>query len=35
MLDRIPHHSTIISINGESFKRKAGVLAAPAKITKH
>jgi hypothetical protein len=26
---------TIISINGESFKRKAGVLAAPAKITKH
>jgi len=39
MLDRILHHSIIVSINGESFrlknKRKAGVLAAPAKITKH
>src|SRR5215467_7034506 len=35
MLDRILHHSTIVSINGESFrlkdKRKAGVLGAPAK----
>jgi len=39
MLDRILHHSIIVSINGESFrlkdKREAGVLAAPAKITKH
>ena len=34
-LDRILHHSIIVSINGESFrlkdKRKAGVLAAPVK----
>ena len=39
MLDRILHHSIIVSINGESSrlkdKRKAGVLAAPAKITRH
>jgi DNA replication protein DnaC len=39
MLDRILHHSIILSINGESFrlkdKRKAGLLAAPAKPTKH
>jgi len=39
MLDRILHYSIIVGINGESFrlkdKRKAGVLAAPAKITKH
>src|SRR5271156_2470362 len=39
MLDRILHHSIIVSINGESFrlkdKRKAGLLAASAKATKH
>src|SRR5271157_129153 len=39
MLDRILHHSIIVSINGESFrlkdKRKAGVLSAPARIAKH
>ena len=39
MLDRILHHSIIVNINGESFrlkdKRKAGLLAAPAKATKH
>ena len=39
MLDRVLHHATIVSINGESFrlkdKRKAGVLAAPRKIAKH
>jgi DNA replication protein DnaC len=39
VLDRILHHSIIVSINGESFrlkdKRKAGVLAAPRKIAKH
>jgi hypothetical protein len=39
MLDRILHHSTIVSINGESFrlkdKRKAGLLAAPLKASKH
>src|SRR5271155_1363488 len=39
MLDRILHHSIIVSINGESFrlkdKRKAGLLAAPGKTTKH
>jgi IstB-like ATP binding protein len=33
MLDRVLHHSAIVSINGESFrlkdKRKAGLLAAP------
>jgi DNA replication protein DnaC len=38
MLDRVPHHSTIVSINGESYqikdKRKAGVLA-PMKAAKH
>jgi DNA replication protein DnaC len=36
---RILHHSNIVSINGDSFrlkdKRKAGLLAAPAKVTKH
>jgi DNA replication protein DnaC len=35
MLDRIRHHSTIVSINGESFrlkdKRRAGLLAATNK----
>jgi DNA replication protein DnaC len=35
MLDRILHHSTIVSINGESFrlkdKRKAGLLGKTAK----
>jgi len=35
MLDRILHHSTIVSINGESYrlkdKLKAGVLGASAK----
>jgi DNA replication protein DnaC len=35
MLDRILHHSTIVSISGDSFrlkdKRKAGVLAASGK----
>ncbi len=39
MLDRLLHHSTIVSINGESYrpkdKRKAGLLAAPAKAAKH
>ena len=39
MLDRVLHHSTIVSINGESFrlkdKRKAGLLAAPGKMAKH
>jgi hypothetical protein len=39
MLDRILHHSTIVNINGESFrlkdKCKAGRLTAPAKIAKH
>ena len=39
MLDRILHHSTIVNINGESFrlkdKRKAGLLTAPGKIAKH
>ncbi len=39
MLDRILHHSIIVSINGESFrlkdKRKAGLLAATAKTAKH
>ena len=38
MLDRILHHSIIVSINGESFrlkdKRKAGLLPAPGKIAK-
>jgi DNA replication protein DnaC len=35
MLDRVLHHSTIVSINGESFrlkdKRKAGLIAISAK----
>ena len=39
MLDRILHHSTIVNINGESFrlkdKRKAGLLAGPAQTVKH
>ena len=39
MLDRILHHSIIVSINGESFrlkdKRKAGLLAAQARTAKH
>ena len=38
MLDRILHHSIIVSINGESFrlkdKRKAGLLGAQAKGAK-
>jgi hypothetical protein len=39
MLDRILHHSTIVSVNGESYrlkdKRKAGLIIAPSKSTKH
>jgi len=39
MLDHDFHHSTIVSINGESYrlkdKRKAGLLPAPARGTKH
>jgi DNA replication protein DnaC len=39
MLDRILHHSTIVNINGESFrlkhKRKAGLLAGQAQTGKH
>ncbi len=39
MLDRILHHSIIVSINGESFRlkdeRKAGLLAAPTRTAKH
>lgn len=39
MLDRILHHSTIVSINGESYrlkdKRKAGVLAPAGKAARH
>jgi DNA replication protein DnaC len=39
MLDRIVHHSIIVSINGESFRlkdrRKAGVLAVSPKLAKH
>ena len=39
MRDRILHHSIIVNINGDSFrlkdKRKAGLLAAPAKAAKH
>jgi DNA replication protein DnaC len=39
MLDRVLHHSTIVSINGESFrlkdKRKAGLIAISAKPAKH
>ena len=38
MLDRILHHSTIVNINGESFrlkdKRKAGVLGGSGKSGK-
>ncbi len=34
MLDRLLHHSTVISIQGESYrlkdKRRAGILAKPA-----
>ena len=39
MPDRILHHSTIVNINGESFrlkdKRKAGLLTAPTRTPKH
>lgn len=39
MLDRVLHHSTIVNINGESYrlkdKRKAGLFTAPSKSTKH
>jgi len=39
MLDRILHHSIIVSINGESFrlkdKRRAGLIGTPAKTAKH
>jgi hypothetical protein len=39
MLDRVLHHSIIVTINGESFrlkdKRKAGLLAATTKTAKH
>ena len=39
MLDRVLHHLTIVSINGESCwlkdKRKAGLLPAPARSAKH
>jgi DNA replication protein DnaC len=39
MLDRVQHHSTIVSINGESYRlkenRKAGLLTASAKASKH
>ena len=39
MLDRILHHSTIVNINGESFrlkdKRRAGLLGASTKSVKH
>jgi DNA replication protein DnaC len=35
MLDRTLHHSTIVNINGESFrlkdKRRAGILSKPTK----
>jgi hypothetical protein len=38
MLDRVLHHSIIVSVNGESFrlrgKRKAELLATPAKATR-
>jgi DNA replication protein DnaC len=38
MLDRVPHHSTIVSISWESYrlkdKRKAGALA-PISAAKH
>jgi DNA replication protein DnaC len=38
MLDRILHHSTIININGESYrlkdKRKAGLMPKSIKATK-
>jgi DNA replication protein DnaC len=38
MLDRILHHSIIVSINGESCrlkdKRKAGMLGSPARIAR-
>ena len=33
MLDRIPHHATVVQITGESYrlkdKRRAGILARP------
>ena len=39
MLDRVLHHSIIISIKGESYrlkdKRKSGLIPAPARSTKH
>jgi len=39
MLERILHHSTIVNINGESFrhkdKRQAAVLGASIKSAKH
>jgi DNA replication protein DnaC len=39
MLDRVLHNSTIVSINGESYrlkdKRKAGLLSTPSKAAKH
>jgi hypothetical protein len=38
MLDRVLHHSIIISINGESYrlkdKRKAGLIAKPHRLVK-
>ena len=37
MLDRILHHASVVQISGESYrlkdKRRAGILARPAKIT--
>ncbi len=39
MFDCVLRHSTIINIKGESYrlkdKRKAGLLAPPAKVAKH
>jgi len=38
MLDRILHHASVVQISGESYrlkdKRRAGILAAPRKMTK-
>ncbi len=38
LVDRVLHHSAIVSINGESYrpknKRQAGLLTVPAKATK-
>ena len=38
MLDRVLHHSIIISINGESYrlkdKRRAGLIAKPHRLVK-